>query len=708
MGFAHKNTKPETKSIPAQRAIAKPEIKGGFSLEDNRSHVPLQKKANTTGLPDQLKSGIENLSGFSLDDVKVHYHSSKPAQLQAHAFAQGNQIHLASGQEKHLPHEAWHVVQQKQGRVQPTLQAKNVAINDDIGLEREADRMGKEAIQLKKANLSGPSNSPSKSSGALIQRASKNQNVFQLLSKEQFNHLEKGFSSHGNWETFYANQKDIQKDLVENDMKGEDYGFTTFGKEYEMIPYKNENPVANTAHIKLAEGEGLSFKSAVKDELVTDSDNVIEYVSPVFVLPLDYTAIEKSSIVEQSINHIKQVRSFLTKFRKELSPEKFSTLKELVDSEKMKFTTWIVKENSEEKEKKEHNWRVMDQMNLSYKNIDEKTDIDKLRKAPNNKNAIEGITLGLEVGSGTKKNAKHAELKNESVEGSAMQSTVLLPLNVVTKILGGLMQSREEKASTTGKIQNKANTTKSKEKKTSLGSGLQAELSQAIINSIKVKPDNELLDAIHLFSQRLSLVLEAPHAVTFMAHYQSLKYDDTPRIENQDLLKKYTDEEQQYQQNSKSKTLDNIPNNFHIAHSAIKDRFTVWTRIHLDDLTRYMLLLIDKQTKKEYKSKVLAEALAPILKKKQTETGKPSKKEKGAKEEKKEPPSIYSTGEEILGKIKAIAINFSSDLEKKISHPHNTVHFLEENETYLDLRQDTLRNLQIIDGTPWVLVELRI
>ncbi|MDJ0662336.1 MAG: DUF4157 domain-containing protein [Crocosphaera sp.] len=80
---------------------------------------------NQTGLPDHLKAGVENLSGYSLDDVKVHYNSPKPAQLQALAYTQGTDIHVASGQEKHLPHEAWHVVQQKQGRVKPTMQMKN-------------------------------------------------------------------------------------------------------------------------------------------------------------------------------------------------------------------------------------------------------------------------------------------------------------------------------------------------------------------------------------------------------------------------------------------------------------------------------------------------------------------------------------------------------------------------------------------------------
>lgn len=114
---------------------------------------PIQKKENNTGLPDNLKSGIENLSGYSMDDVKVHYNSDKPAQLQAHAYAQGTDIHLASGQEKHLPHEAWHVVQQKQGRVKPTVQMKGkININDDAGLEKEADVMGAKALQLLKTD----------------------------------------------------------------------------------------------------------------------------------------------------------------------------------------------------------------------------------------------------------------------------------------------------------------------------------------------------------------------------------------------------------------------------------------------------------------------------------------------------------------------------------------------------------------------------
>jgi hypothetical protein len=110
----------------------------------------LQKKENNTGLPDNLKTGVENLSGYSMDDVKVHYNSDKPSQLNALAYAQGTDIHVASGQEKHLAHEAWHVAQQKQGRVKATMQMKDdIPVNDDAGLEKEADEMGAKAAVAK-------------------------------------------------------------------------------------------------------------------------------------------------------------------------------------------------------------------------------------------------------------------------------------------------------------------------------------------------------------------------------------------------------------------------------------------------------------------------------------------------------------------------------------------------------------------------------
>lgn len=147
---AASNSKTNAIQLQDNRATASSQKKQVEALVNKNAKTPIQKKNNSTGLPDHLKSGIENLSGHNLDDVKVHYNSDKPAHLNAHAYTQGNDIHIAPGQEKHLPHEAWHVVQQKQGRVKPTVQRKGkINVNNNKALEKEADVMGQKTLQAK-------------------------------------------------------------------------------------------------------------------------------------------------------------------------------------------------------------------------------------------------------------------------------------------------------------------------------------------------------------------------------------------------------------------------------------------------------------------------------------------------------------------------------------------------------------------------------
>lgn len=151
-------------SAPAQRQVLEDEepLQGRFApaqrqgLEDEE---PLQGRfeggaavqrteaqENRTGLPDDLKAGVERLSGMDVSDVRVHKGSSKPAEVNALAYAQGTDIHVAPGQDQHVAHEAWHVVQQMQGRVRPTTEVGGVPVNDDPSLEREADVMGRKAL----------------------------------------------------------------------------------------------------------------------------------------------------------------------------------------------------------------------------------------------------------------------------------------------------------------------------------------------------------------------------------------------------------------------------------------------------------------------------------------------------------------------------------------------------------------------------------
>lgn len=208
----YSQSKPLSESDTAKRKGSVP------VLNDNRTQaeyaVQLQQMANakmtktdSTGLPSALKSGIEQLSGQSLNDVKVHYNSPEPAQLQAHAFAKGNQIHLASGQEKHLPHEAWHVVQQKQGRVKPTAQLKNIAVNDSPHLEQEADQMGQQALSMGEK-------------GALLPVQRKQSAVNPLVFQLKRDHAEKYIKN--NFKILREGEEDSSEELEDESSKSED------------------------------------------------------------------------------------------------------------------------------------------------------------------------------------------------------------------------------------------------------------------------------------------------------------------------------------------------------------------------------------------------------------------------------------------------------------------------------------------------------
>ena len=105
-------------------------------------YEPLERRSGPAPLPPTLRAGVESLSGHDLSGVQVHANSSLPASVGALAYTQGSEIHLAPGQEQHLPHEAWHVAQQASGRVAATGTVNGKPLNDSPALEREADVMG--------------------------------------------------------------------------------------------------------------------------------------------------------------------------------------------------------------------------------------------------------------------------------------------------------------------------------------------------------------------------------------------------------------------------------------------------------------------------------------------------------------------------------------------------------------------------------------
>jgi len=216
------NNSPRVAGIAQLQAMA-----DNFTTQEQ----PIQRQENKTGLPDNLKSGMENLSGMSLDDVKVHRNSDKPAQLQAHAYAQGTNIHLGPGQEKHLPHELGHVVQQKQGRVKPTMQMKGkVNINDDAGLEKEADVMGAKAVQQKGENVQLLKKG---GAGVIVQRAKK---LIEVTKKTHrlYNNEGVGVAKVKEGAKFEVDEKDTNSN---NQFRA--YAF------YDAIPLKKDEVIQN-------------------------------------------------------------------------------------------------------------------------------------------------------------------------------------------------------------------------------------------------------------------------------------------------------------------------------------------------------------------------------------------------------------------------------------------------------------------------------
>lgn len=135
-------TAPVQRQVATADATAAPQSPAGQAVHsrgDASGGVP-GRRPNSTGLPDRLKARLERMSGLSMDDVRVHFRSPVPSRLEALAFTEGTHIHVGPGEEKHLPHEAWHVVQQKEGRVRPTMVLNGVAANLDPNLERDAQQ----------------------------------------------------------------------------------------------------------------------------------------------------------------------------------------------------------------------------------------------------------------------------------------------------------------------------------------------------------------------------------------------------------------------------------------------------------------------------------------------------------------------------------------------------------------------------------------
>lgn len=96
-----------------------------------------------TGMPAQLRSNVAAATGQNMANVRVHNNSPRPTQMQAQAYTQGSNIHLARGNAT-AAHEVGHVVQQNQGRVAATTN-QAAPLNAARNNERQADQVGTRA-----------------------------------------------------------------------------------------------------------------------------------------------------------------------------------------------------------------------------------------------------------------------------------------------------------------------------------------------------------------------------------------------------------------------------------------------------------------------------------------------------------------------------------------------------------------------------------
>ncbi|MFT6231129.1 MAG: hypothetical protein ACJAZO_001635 [Myxococcota bacterium] len=110
------------------------------------------------------RARFEATFGEDFSGVRIH-ETSAVAKMGARAFTRGSQIYFAPGQytpgssagDKLLGHELTHVIQQKGGRVKATTSVDGMAVNDNAGLESEADSMGAMAASGMSVSVRGGS-----------------------------------------------------------------------------------------------------------------------------------------------------------------------------------------------------------------------------------------------------------------------------------------------------------------------------------------------------------------------------------------------------------------------------------------------------------------------------------------------------------------------------------------------------------------------
>lgn len=121
--------------------------------EDEVARKVLRPSGSGKAMPDAVRQKMEGSFGQDLSGVRIH-EGPEARSIGAIAYTRGADIHFAPGAyspssgsgQRLLGHELAHVVQQREGRVAAPAGAR-IPINDDPGLEREADRLAARAAR---------------------------------------------------------------------------------------------------------------------------------------------------------------------------------------------------------------------------------------------------------------------------------------------------------------------------------------------------------------------------------------------------------------------------------------------------------------------------------------------------------------------------------------------------------------------------------
>jgi hypothetical protein len=161
-----------TEATPGKRTLTEAiQCKAG-APSPRAAEPPPAASGSGAPLPAQVQHKMEGAFGFDFSSVRVH-EGERAGALGAQAYTQGDQLHFAPGKydpasaggQALIGHELAHVVQQSEGRVAATTQYKGVAVNDDAGLEHEADDWGERAARGESVGRGG--GGAASSSGAI-------------------------------------------------------------------------------------------------------------------------------------------------------------------------------------------------------------------------------------------------------------------------------------------------------------------------------------------------------------------------------------------------------------------------------------------------------------------------------------------------------------------------------------------------------------